>query len=127
MIRILIIDPNGPFRQSLKEILLNRFSFIDIEEASDGDDGLEKIDAFHPNLIFCEIHLPQGNGLDLARKIKARYPDTIIVVLTSYDSPEYQIAAEESGVDHLVPKDDWTGEDIIALVRRILWAGPRSV
>jgi hypothetical protein len=34
--------------------------------------------------------------------------------------PEYKIAIEKSGVEYMVPKDDWTGEDMIALVQSIL-------
>ena len=75
---------------------------------------------FGPNLIFLEIHLPSESGLDLARRIKSAHPDMIVVILTSYDIPEYQKAASESGIEHLVPKDDWTGEDMIDLVQTIL-------
>jgi len=120
MFRILIVDPNGPFRHSLKKVLLNRFPIVDIQEASDGSDGLEMVQNFSPNLIFVDIHLPSESGLDLARQIKIEHPEIIIAILTSYDIPEYKAAAEISGVEHLVPKDDWTGEDIIALVHAIL-------
>ena len=120
MYKILIVDPNDPFRQSLKKILINRFPFIDIQEASDGTEGMDKVKSFDPNLIFLEIHLPAQSGLDLARRIKSAHPDIVIVILTSYDLPEYQTAAEESGVEHLVPKDDWTGVDMTDLVELIL-------
>ena len=120
MFKILIVDPNDPFRRSLKKVLVNRFPFVDIQEAVDGYEGLQKVEAFHPNLIFLEIHLPAETGLELASRIKADHPDIIIVILTSYDLPEYKIAVEQSGVEHMVPKDDWTGEDMIALVRSIL-------
>ena len=120
MFKILIVDPNDPFRQTLKKVLMNRFPFIDIQEASDGSEGIDKVNTFDPNLIFLEIHLPAQSGLDLARRIKTEHPDIIIVVLTSYDLPEYQTAAEESGVEHLVPKDEWTGVDMIDLVQLIL-------
>ena len=120
MFKILIVDPNDPFRRSLKKVLINRFPFVDIQEASDGSDGLEMVRGFNPNLIFLEIHLPSESGLDLARQIKIDHPNIIIVILTSYDLPEYRAAAEKSGVEHLVPKDDWTGEDMIALVHTIL-------
>jgi two-component system response regulator YesN len=120
MFKILIVDPNDPFRRSLKKVLVNRFPFVDIEEAVDGEEGADKVVTFHPNLIFLEIHLPQENGLDLARRIKAEHPEIVIIILTNYYLPEYQTAAEESGIEHLVPKDDWTGEDMIALVLSIL-------
>jgi len=120
MFKILIVDPNDPFRRLLKKVLVNRFPFLDVREASDGNGGLKMVQGFNPNLIFLEIHLPSESGLDLARRIKQDHPEIIIVILTSYDLPEYQAAAAESGVEHLVPKDDWTGEDMIALVHNIL-------
>ena len=120
MFKILIIDPNSPFRQSLKKVLINRFPFLDIQEASDGNEGMDKLSTFEPDIIFLEIHLPAESGLDLARRIKNDHQDVVIVILTSYDLPEYQAAAEESGVEHLVPKDDWTGVDMIDLVQSIL-------
>ena len=120
MFKILIVDPNDPFRRSLKKVLANRFPFADIQEAADGHDGLQIVEADHPDLIFLEIHLPAETGLELAARIKADHPDTIIVILTSYDLPEYKTATINSGVEHMVPKDDWTGEDMIALVQSIL-------
>jgi DNA-binding NarL/FixJ family response regulator len=119
MFKILIIDPNDPFRRSLKKVLVNRFEYVDVREAADADDGLPMVEAFQPDLIFLEIHLPTETGLDLASRIKAAHPDIIIVILTSYDLPEYKLAVEKSGVEHMVPKDDWTGEDMIALVQSI--------
>jgi CheY-like chemotaxis protein len=120
MFKILIVDPNDPFRRSLKKVLANRFPFADIQEAADGPEGLQIVEADRPDLIFLEIHLPAETGLDLAARIKAHNPEIIIVILTSYDLPEYKTAIEKSGVEHMVPKDDWTGEDMIALVQSIL-------
>ena len=120
MFKILIIDPNDPFRQSLKKVLMNRFPFVDIQEACDGTECLDKVNVFDPNLIFLEIHLPAQSGLDLDLRIKSNHPDIVIVILTSYDLPEYQTAAEESGVSHVVVRDEWTGADMIDLVRSIL-------
>jgi len=99
---------------------MNRFPFVDIQEARDGNEGLDKVNIFDPNLILLEIHLQAQSGLDLARRIKIERPDTIIVILTSYNLPEYQTAAEESGVSYVVVRDEWTGADMIDLVRLIL-------
>ena len=83
MFKILIVDPNDPFRKSLKKVLMNRFPFIDIQEASDGTEGMDKANTYDPNLIFLEIHLPTQSGLDLARRIKSDHPEIIIVLLIS--------------------------------------------
>ena len=119
MFKILIIDPNGPFRQSLKKVLVSRVPSVIIEAVADGDEGLKMLKTFDPQLIFLEIHLPAKSGLEVARQIKAQHPDIIIIILTSNNSPEYQEAAKKTGVEHLVPKDEWTGEDIIELVRSV--------
>jgi len=120
MFRILIIDPNTPFRESLSKIIRGRFPTIEIQEAADGAEGLALLSTFTPLLIFIDIYLSDKNGLDLAREIKATYPEIILIVFARYDSPEYQTAANDSGVEHLIPKDDCSGKDILRLVESIL-------
>lgn len=120
MFKILIVDPNNPFRRTLKKILTARFPFVDIREASDERGASVMVQDFSPDLMFLEIHLPSGSGLDLARRLKRTHPDIIVVILTSYNLPEYQSAAADSGIEHLVPKDDWTGKDMTDLVQTIL-------
>ena len=119
MFKILIVDPNDPFRRSLKKVLVNRFPFVDIQQASDGRKALEMVQGFGPNLIFLEIHLPSESGLDLARQIKINHPGIIIVMLTSYDFPEYREAAVQYGADHFLSKESSSREDILALVESI--------
>ena len=66
-----------------------------------------------------DIRLPGENGLELTKKIKMSYPDIIIVILTSYDLPEYRQAARESKADYFVTKDSPT-QDFLTLVESIL-------
>jgi len=51
-----------------------------------------------------DIQLPGENGLELTRKIKADYPDIIIIILTSHDSPEYREAATRCGANYFFLK-----------------------
>ena len=120
MFTILIIDDNTPFRHSLRKTLKGRFPFVAIEEASQGKEGLQKVDDCLPHLIFMDIHLPDINGLNLTRQIKTDYSETCIVVLTTHDLPEYRTAALESGADHFVDKDSWTGDKTFELVESVL-------
>ena len=120
MFTILIIDDNTPFRHSLRKALEGRFPQIAIEEASHGLEGLNKIDDYLPHLVFMDIHLPDMNGLHLARKIKDGNSDTCLVVFTAYDLPEYRTAVIESGADHIAPKDSWSGDKTFELVESVL-------
>jgi DNA-binding NarL/FixJ family response regulator len=119
MCKTLIVEDNFTFRQMLKEILCSRFPLMEIAEESDGSNLLSKIDSFHPRIVFMDIRLPGENGLELSKKIKMSYPDIIIVILTSYDLPEYRQAARESKADYFVTKDSPT-QDFLTLVESIL-------
>ena len=120
MITILIIDPNVPFQQSLKKLLRKHFPHIGVDVACNGQEGLRKRGALHPQLILLEIHLPGTSGLELAGQIKSIQPEAVIALLTSYNSPEYETAARQAGIEHLIPKDEWTGDDIVRLVQSIV-------
>jgi len=54
-----------------------------------------------------DLRLPGENGLELTKKIKAQYPDIIVVIVTNYDVPEYRKAAFESRADHFISKDSF--------------------
>lgn len=52
--RILIVDDNGPFGQTLKESLQMSFPTVAIDEVADGGEVFREVDAFLPNLIFMD-------------------------------------------------------------------------
>ena len=120
MCKTLIVEDSVFFRQSLKETLLSRFPSMDIAEAENGKDALQKVESLRPQLIFMDIKLPGENGLELTKKIKARYSDISIIILTSYDLPEYREAAREYRADHFLSKGGSTKEDILTLVQSII-------
>ncbi len=89
---------------------------MEIEEAGDADEALEKVKGFYPQLILMDIRLPKGNGLDLTRMIKRDYPDIKIVILTNYDLPEYREAASQAGASDYLCKGSAGFEQIAAVV-----------
>jgi len=115
--RILIVEDNAPFRQILKETLQTCFSTIAIDEAADGGEALQKVDAFLPDLILMDIRLPGENGLELTKKIKATHPNITILILTSYDMPEYREAAFQYGADRFLSKTSLDLKELKELVK----------
>lgn len=105
MKRILIVEDNAFFLQFLKEALRARFPSMQISEATNGEEALEKIKTVPPDAIFMDLRLPGENGLEVTKKVKARYPNVIVVIVTNYDLPEYRKAAYESRADHFISKD----------------------
>ncbi len=120
MFQALIVEDNAPFRQSLREMLREQFPTMVVAEAEDGEDALEKIEQLSPHLVFMDIKLPGQSGLEVTKEIKARHSDIRVIILTSYDLPEYREAAKNYGADYFLSKGSSSREEILALVDSIL-------
>ena len=120
MFRTMLVEDNPSFRQILKENLKDLFPSMKIVEAGDGVEAFQKIDSDSPHLVFMDIRLPGGNGLELTRRIKANHPDIVVIILTSYESPEYREAATRFKADYFFSKDAIANDEIYALVKSIV-------
>jgi len=120
MFKTILVEDSFSFRQIVKINLQDQFPSMDIVEAADGVEALQKIEAHPPNLIFMDISLPGENGLELTRKIKANHPDVIIIILTSHDSPEYREVAIRYKADYFFSKDVLLNDGVFTLVKSIL-------
>jgi DNA-binding NarL/FixJ family response regulator len=118
--KILIVEDSAIFRKLLKETLHSRFPSMELFEAADGEEALQRMEASVPDLIFMDIKLPGESGLDLTKKIKNQYPNIIIIILTAYDIPEYREAAVQAKGNYFLSKGSATKENILELVDSIL-------
>jgi DNA-binding NarL/FixJ family response regulator len=117
--RILVVEDNALFRQAVKGILHDQFPFIEIYEAFNGEEALQQVEILRPQLMFVDLRLPGENGVEVTRKIKDRYPNIIVAMLTGYDLPEYKEASWQH-CDYFVSKQSMLKEDILALVESVL-------
>ena len=86
VLRVLIVDDHPNFRHIFRT-RLNQLPSILVEEAATGREALEKTDALLPALIFVDIDLPDANGLELTRVIKAKHPGIRIAIMTCHNLP----------------------------------------
>ncbi len=118
--RILIVEDHQGFRESLRDVLSVRLPRAEFDEAGEGTEVLPKIEARPPNLIFMDINIPGENGLELTRQIKQDYPGIVVVILTSYDLPEYREAAYRYGANYFLAKGSTNGQKLVGLIDSIL-------
>jgi DNA-binding NarL/FixJ family response regulator len=118
--KVLIVEDSAIFRQLLKDTLRSRFPSMEIFEAEDGEEAMQRILSNPPDLIFMDIKLPGEGGLELTAKIKTKYPHMIVIILTSYDSPEYRHAADQVKANYFLSKGSSSKESILTLVESAL-------
>lgn len=120
MWKTLIVDDDNLFRRTIRELLEARFPFMTFEEAGDGNEALGRIRTNTPDIIFMDIRMPGENGLRVTERIKGLYPEIVIIILTSYDLPEYREAAIEKGANHFLCKHASSREEIERVVESVL-------
>ena len=120
MFKILIVEDNRSFREALGADLQAHFPNLTLLKAAGVQEALATVDSMQPDLIFTDVRLRNGNGLDFSRSIRAAGNKSVIIVLTSHDLPEYREAAFSSGADHFMVKGSVDINDIFAVVESIL-------
>ena len=112
--KLLIVEDSKNYRLVFKELLKDQFRTAIIEEAASGEEALEKIKAFLPDIIFVDGELPDSNGLEITKTIRAVYGSSVgIIFLTSDDRDTLKKTALECGADAFFEKgtsiDDISG------------------
>jgi len=120
MLNTLIVEDNANFRRVLKNNLETFFPSMVIHEAAEGNEALQRVDTFRPELIFMDIGLPGENGLQLTQRIKTSYPDTKVIILTSHDTLEYREAAIRCGANCFITKGSLNWEQLETLVKSLV-------
>jgi PAS domain S-box-containing protein len=102
--RVLVIENNRDGANSLREML--ELEGQEVEVAYNGRDGLAKARTFRPDLVLCDIGLPEMNGYQIARGIRAdpELPSARLVALSGYALPEDLRRAREAGFDEHIAK-----------------------
>ena len=103
--RVLVVDDNESNRFVATKIL-RRIGLTQIETAVDGVDGLEKAAAFRPDLIVLDIMMPNKDGYDMLRELRAdpAFRDVPVLVQTAADSPEQRSRMFTEGGTDFVSK-----------------------
>ena len=109
--RVLIVDDNEFNRKSLSLLLL-RSGIRNLDFAADGVEGLAKVESFRPDLILLDVAMPNMDGLEMCRRLRAsdRHSDLPILFQTALDRDEEQVACFNAGGSDFISKPIKPGE-----------------
>jgi two-component system, NarL family, response regulator DevR len=117
-IRVFLVDDHAVVRQGLRELLE---SFGDVEivgEAATAAEALVRIPATRPNVVVIDMQLPDGNGVEACRALRARDASINCLILTSIADDEARFDATMAGAAGYVLKQ-FRGTDVVDAVRRV--------
>jgi two-component system OmpR family response regulator len=115
--RILVVDDDPSIVDAVATAL--RYEGFEVEEASTGRDALEAVTRHEPDLIVLDWMLPDIDGIEVGRRLRARGYRTAVLFLTAKDATENKVEALRAGGDDYVTKP-FSLAEIVARIQAIL-------
>lgn len=101
-IRVLIVDDHSCARRGLRALLATRPAVQVICEAENGREALHLVEESQPDVVLMDIQMPECDGLEATRRIKAQWPQVKVIALTA--NALHQAAAVSAGADAFLLK-----------------------
>ena len=105
MIRLIICDDQEVVCQGLKAILGTSDDMEVIGIGNNGMDALDLIEKHHPDVVLMDLKMPIMNGIHATKAIKEKFPETKVLVLTTFDADAWLFDAIRNGADGYLLKD----------------------
>jgi DNA-binding NarL/FixJ family response regulator len=116
---ILLVDDHPVVRDGLAMRIQRQPDWEVCGESNGCRDALAQILACRPDLVVLDLVLPDGNGLQLIRDIRARYPRVAVLVLSMHDERIYARRALQAGARGYLMKQEAT-EQVVEAIRQVL-------
>jgi two-component system, NarL family, response regulator DevR len=96
-IPVVLVDDHALVRLGLKTLINDQVDMEVIGEAGTAQEAVQTVERLHPQVVLMDIRLPGEGGLDATRRIVDRFPDTKVVMLTSFADEELVMSAIRAG------------------------------
>jgi len=116
--RILLVDDHEVVRLGLKALLDHHVQFEVVGEAANAKEAIEQVGRLHPDIVLMDIRLPGTSGIEACEEVIRLYPDTRVVMLTSYAEDEMLFSAIRAGASGYILKQIG-GEDLVRALEAV--------
>ena len=104
-IKIMVVDDQRELAEEIASVLKSDEKLEVVALAADGFDALEKMKTCAVDVVLLDIRMPNMNGVVATQRIKTEYPDTKVVILTTFDDSDYILNAINNGASGYLLKD----------------------
>jgi DNA-binding NarL/FixJ family response regulator len=105
MVRVLVVDDHPVVRSGLIGMLAVTDDIEVVGEAGDGEEALTLVESTRPDVVLMDLRMPRRDGVSATGAIVSSYPDTKVLVLTTYDTDTDILHAVEAGAAGYLLKD----------------------
>ena len=118
MLRVTLVDDHEIVRSGLRALLDAQEGISVVGEASTVVEAVRRVGYDSPDVVVLDVRLPDGSGVEACREIRDRWPETKVLMLTSFADEEALFASVMAGASGYVLKQI-RGEDLVASIRKV--------
>jgi len=117
MIKILIADDHPIVRKGLKEIIEVTPDMMVGDEASNGQEALEKVRKNDFDVVLLDISMPGRSGLEILKELKSEKPELSVLILSMHPEEQYAVRVLKAGASGYLTKES-APDELIAAIRK---------
>jgi two-component system invasion response regulator UvrY len=106
-VRVLTVDDQEVFRRVAEDVIAATPGFVVAGEAASGDDALDAVERLAPQLVLCDVRMPGLDGIEVARRLAATHPETVVVLISLGERADLPAALLLGDTVPLVRKQDF--------------------
>jgi DNA-binding NarL/FixJ family response regulator len=125
--QILIVDDSPMVRRMVRTSVEAKTDWQVCGEAENGEVAIRMVEELNPDLVVLDLSMPVMNGLEAARHIAVKAPDTALLMYTMQDSGQLLREAEAAGINEVISKSAVGVDRLIASMRALLFHPPAKV
>jgi DNA-binding NarL/FixJ family response regulator len=122
VIRVLLCDDHELVRLGIRSVLETNDDVEVVGEAGDGPSAVAAVEKLAPDVVVMDIRMPGASGIEACREIRSRFPDTRVLMLTSFADDEALFSSIMAGASGYVLKQIH-GSDLVDAVRTVAGGG----
>ncbi|GIP40167.1 hypothetical protein J31TS4_34470 [Paenibacillus sp. J31TS4] len=116
-LKVMLVDDELLVRLGIRALIdWERHGFAFLGDAADGAKALELMEQEAPDILLTDIVMPRMGGLELIEEVRRRYPDTLIIVLSSHNEFDYVRKAMKLGVEDYILKTSLKPDELLGLL-----------
>mgnify|MGYP001607528225 CR=1 FL=1 len=124
-VRVLLVDDSPCFLEAAAGLLSGHAELAVVGQACSGREAIQMVKSRAPDLVLMDLSMPQMNGLEATRQLKAHAAAPKIIIVTLHNSLACQVAAREVGADGFVNKSDFA-DGLLLVIQKLFpssWVG----